>query len=158
MLHNRMKKSGRRSSGSAMTELAPALLFLLLAVFFPLLDLTAMGLTYSAGATLTDLQADKAALLPSSMAQKDDGPVKSGVVSAWKQTGIGTFAHLSEPPITQVTYPLTNGVQYVVVSTSFLANPFLTIPFIPGVPGLSAPMGFRCSSKRVLEDPGDVGK
>ncbi len=141
-----------------MSELAPALLFLLLAVFFPLLDLIALGLTYSAGATLTDLQADKAALFAATQANSDAGPVKSSVVSAWTQTGIGAFAHLVEPPATQISYPITNGVQYVVVSTSITANPFLTIPFIPGVPGLSAPMTFTFSSKRVLEDPSNAGK
>ena len=150
-----MKALSRRraSRGSSISEFAPALMFLLFALFFPLLDMVALGLTYNAGFTLTDLQAEKAAVVSSTDAKSDTGPVKGKVVNAWMQTGIGSFTKLAAPPITDIAYPLIDGIQYVSVTTTISANPFLTIPFIPGIPGMSAPVNLTFSSRRVLEDP-----
>ncbi len=148
----------RDQNGSAMTELGPALLILLVAIFFPLLNLSTIGLTYFCCGTLTDLQANKAALLPASLATSDTGPVKKSVVDAWKATGLGAFANLAQPPITTVSYTMIGTTPYAEVSTQFAANPLMTVPFIPGVPGISAPVQFTFTSKRVVEDPIGLGR
>lgn len=148
----------RSFGGSSITELGPVLLFIIIAVFFPLLNLSVIGLTYFCCGTLTDLQAEKAAVLPKSETQDNGGPVKNALPAEWEQTGIGKFAHLSEPPQTDVTFLVEGSVQKVRVSTTFSASPFMKIPFIPGVPGISAPVLFTFTSKRVVEDPRNLNK
>lgn len=142
-----------RNTGSAISEFGPALFFVLLVIFFPLLNLAMVGLTYFCCSTLTDLQAEKAALLPRSQAEDAGGPVKSALPSVWMRTGMGAFAKLSQTPQTRLSYPIIGVTRHVQVTTNFSASPFMPIPFIPGVPGISSPLGFNFSSKRVLEDP-----
>jgi hypothetical protein len=155
----RKLKPFRRDGGSAITEFGPALLFLLLVGFFPLLDLAAIGLTYCSCSTLNDLQADKAKLLPRSMADDDNGPVKLSVVSAWRKSGVGAFTKLSNDPVTEISYiPVPGSGPHVHVATTCTANPFMAIPFIPGVPGISAPITFTMKAKRLLEDPTNVNR
>jgi hypothetical protein len=151
-------KALRGDGGSAITEFGPALLFLLLVGFFPLLDLAAIGLTYCSCSTLNDLQADKAKLLPRSQAVDDGGPVKLSVVSAWQKSGVGAFTKLSSAPTTEISYVPISGEQHVVVATTCTANPFMAIPFIPGVPGISAPITFTMTAKRILEDPTNMNR
>jgi hypothetical protein len=148
----------KRTGGSAITEMGPALFILLIAIFFPLLDLALVGLAYFSCATLNDLQTNKAAMLPQSEAESEGGPVKKGVREAWQLSAIGTLARLAGEPSTDVSYTEFGADQCVVVSTSFSVKPFLPIPFIPGVPGISAPVGFTIQGKRLLEDPSNLGK
>jgi hypothetical protein len=147
-----------RKRGSAMAELGPALFILLIVIFFPLLNLAMFGLTYFCCGTLTDLQADKAKVLPRSIAMSDLGPVKNTVPDAWQKTGLGAFAKLSAPLETAISYPVLANGMHVRVSTRFTASPFMPIPFIPGVPALSAPVTFTFTSQRILEDPSDFGR
>ena len=148
----------RKRKGSAISELGPALFLLFLVILFPLLDLIVLGLTYCSCTTLNDLQADKAALLPKSQADSDGGPIKTEVPSVWQKTGFGSLVKLASQPTTQIDYEPSNGAVYVVVSTTCVAAPFLAIPFIPGIPAVSAPVTFTLKARRVVEDPTNLNR
>lgn len=146
----------RTYRGSAMTEFAPALFIVLLGLFFPLMDLVAVGIQYQICSQLVALQAQRAASCPKKDAVSAEGPVRGQVVKAWQETGMGKFLSLQEKPVTEVTYAKIDGDKVnedVIVKTKFLVAPFLMIPILPGVPGLGAPSEFVISSKRLLEDP-----
>jgi hypothetical protein len=140
--------------GNSIAEFGPALGILLLAFFFPLLDLVMFGFAYSQCLTLNSLQAQRAAELARAQARDPGGTVIQGLPNAWQRTGMGSFVGLTAPPLTAITYATAVGSdQYVIVTTTFSVRPFLTIPLIPGVPGLSAPATFTVSTQRVVEDP-----
>jgi hypothetical protein len=146
--------SHRQSAGSSIAEFGPALGILLLSIFFPLLDLVMLGFSYCQCMTLNSLQSQKAAEMSQVQASSPTGPIFQGLPSAWQQTGMGAFVKLTDAPTTTVIYQNADSQdKFVIVSTSFSVQPFLNIPLIPGVPGLSAPTAFTISSKRVVEDP-----
>lgn len=144
----------RASAGSSIAEFGPALGLLLLSIFFPLLDLVMLGFSYCQCLTLNSLQSQKAAELSQAQATDPRGSVCQALPSAWQQTGMGSFVKLTEAPNTQLSYQDADKTdKFVVVSTTFTVQPFLNIPIVPGVPGMSAPATFTVSSKRVVEDP-----
>lgn len=153
------RKFQRAESGSAIVELAPALFILFLLLFFPLIDLMTMGVEYASCYTLNDLQLREAANLPKSQAQDPAGIVKDRIPSEWRHSGLGAFVNVIGNPNTSISYldgeTDATGTQdkYVVVTTSVTAHPFVTLPFVIPVPGLSAPMTFTISTRRMLENP-----
>jgi len=145
---------GRRKRGSAIAEFGPALFILLLCLFFPLLDMVALGLHYVACAQLVSLQTQKAAQVTRADAVNASGPVRGGLPDAWMKTGMGQFVRLAQRPNTEVKYDkIDDREENVIVSTTFQVPPLLMIPVCPGVPGLGAPSTFVISSKRLMEDP-----
>lgn len=148
----------RSASGTAIAEFGPGFAVLVLMIFFPLVDMLGLGASYASCTLLNYCQLREAAFCSKDEALAQDGPVKSGVPQTWRQQGVGKFANLIEDPKTEVNYvdadDAGNGVvfQYVQVSTSATASPFLAVPFFAGVPGLGAPVTFKISSERLLEN------
>lgn len=155
------RRSRRSRFGATISELAPALFFLFLFAIFPVLDIIACTYNYCSCVALNDLQLREAAKLPRSIAESDNGPVKIDIPNNWRSTIIGGFSNTIQMPVTDVSYEQTDqgkGPLMVVVSTTCVIQPFLTIPFFPGVPGLGAPLTTTITSKRVLENPHNYGR
>jgi hypothetical protein len=156
------RKGLRKQKGSFIAELGPALGFLFIGIFFPLVDLVNIGFIYASGFTLNNLQTRQGALLPKSEATDPTGAVMFTIPQDWKNSGIGKFVKMIGDPQTKVTYitgiPESSGVQdmSVVVSTTITVQPFVNAQFIPDVPGLTAPFTFNFTSQAVLENPDDV--
>jgi len=152
----------RQANGYLITELSAAIGLLFIGFFFPLLDLINIGFIYGSGFTLNNLQARQCAVVTKSEANDPAGIIMWGIPQQWKATGLGRFVKLQGDPQTSVSYTNgqteSSGVQdkNVVISTTIIASPFLTIPFAPGVPGLNAPMTFQFFSQCVLENPNDA--
>lgn len=149
----------RKAKGGTMAETAPALLILFMFLLFPLVDVMTMGVDYVSCHTLNNLQLREAANLPKAQAQDAGGFVKKNIPDQWKHSGMGAFVNVVGTPATNVSYldgeTDTTGTQdkYVVVTTTMTAHPFLTLPFYFPVPGMSAPMTFTISTRRLLENP-----
>lgn len=152
---NRRNKHG----GTSLAEFAPALIVLLIFIFFPVLDLLTVCFDYAVLMVLNYNQIHEAALIPSEQANDPVGVVKKGVVDQW-QKGMGNFVKLSGSPQTTVSY--ADGSQrddktldkVVTITTNIDCNPFVPVP-VPGltVPGLNAPMTLSVTTQRPMEDP-----
>lgn len=143
----------RNSTGAAISEFGPALFLMLFFAVFPVLDMIVCGYNYMSCVALNDLQLREAAKLPRSQAQAANGPVRLAIPQKWQNTIIGGFSGTTELPETSVNYQVKHGICFVTVSTTFIINPFLNIPFFYGVPGVGAPLTTTVTNKRVMESP-----
>lgn len=161
MMVGRTSRSGqmrrfrqKRQLGAAISEFAPALFFLLFFALFPVLDMIVCGYNYCSCMTLNDLQLREASKLPRSMAGAANGAVKLTIPQNWQSSIIGGFSGTTILPETAVNYSVSkSGNVFVSVTTNCTINPFLTIPFFNGVPGLGAPFMVSITNKRVMENP-----
>ena len=112
-----LPRSKRRSSrgGSTLAEFAPALIILLIFIFFPVLDLLSLCFDYGLVAVLNYNRAHRGSLIPSDQANDPDGTVKRALVDQW-QNGFGHFAKLSDPPQTTLSY--RNGQQTTTIPST----------------------------------------
>jgi hypothetical protein len=166
-MHTQRKHGrGRNAKGAAgMSEFAPALMVLVICIFFPLVDMLAVGLSYGLVRVLNYNQCHEASLLPWKDAADLGGTVMQGIPDQWGN-GMGHFVKMSGPVQTNIGYRLgekssdagNNNVQdwVVQVSTTVTCNPFLPIPFPSGllnVPGMNGPFTFTVFSERPMENP-----
>jgi hypothetical protein len=163
-----MKKIPKRMmrsayGGTAMAEFGPGLGILLIAIFFPLVDLLCVCLSYGLCLVLNNFQVHEASLLPQAEAKSAGGSVKKGIPDKWG-SGMGHFVKMQGPVTTDVTYRAglpgsdsgnTNVQDKVVrVTTTVTCSPFLPIPLpVANVPGLNGPMIFTISTERAMENP-----
>jgi hypothetical protein len=163
MVSNR-RCSGRRMTGSAISEMGPALLILLTFIFFPMLDCLGAAAIYGSTLYLNIMQTKEASVVPASDATSASGQVQKGVVDSWLNNGIGKFAKVTKYPETKVTY--RDGVtdsktkityKVVTVDTKVTCSPLVTIFWFTPVPGLNAPMEFKAVSEAQMENPDDAG-
>lgn len=154
-----VKLRGQRGGGN-IAEIAPVLFVLFLLIFFPLIDLITLTLTYTAGAFLNHDQLREAALTAKSVAENPDGPIQKTLVDQWKATGIGQFASTDKAIKTVVTYKdgVTADEHVVVVTTTVEAKPFMKLPMFDAVPGIGKDMTFEYSDERLMEDPQNFTK
>ncbi len=156
------RSSSRAQTGNTIAETGPALFILVIMLFFPLLDLCAMGMSYCSCYSLNDLQIREAANLPKSEADQAGGAVRKSIPEQWKSQGIGRFVGVVGDPQTKIEYIAGetdgNGItdRYVVVTTTLQTRPFLTIPFFVGMPGLSSPATYSITQRRLLENPNNA--
>lgn len=149
----------RACRGSTIAELGPAVWLLLLLIFFPMIDLMGLGVSYGCCAYLNGWQTHEASLVPWNEALNNTGAVQKNIPDSWKNSAMGAFAHTSDPPQTIVTYRNGqtdgNGIvdKIVQVETHVTCNPFLHMPLPAGIPGLTAPMGFVLIAERPMENP-----
>ncbi|CAN5950790.1 unnamed protein product [Sphagnum jensenii] len=162
MMRNAVKIGQRRkANGYSIAEFGPAMGFLFIGVFFPLLDLMSLGLIYGCGFTLNNMQARQCAIVPKSEAMDPSGVIQYGIPQMWLSSGLGRFVRVDGAIQTKVTYQ--NGTleaskvqdKVLTVTTTLTARPFLDVPLLPGVPGLTAPMTFTFATDRPLENPDD---
>lgn len=144
----------KRGLGAALSEFAPALFFLMFFALFPVVDMIVCGYNYCSCLTLNDLQLREACKLPRSMAGAANGAVKLTIPQNWQSSIIGGLSGTTTLPETAVNYNLSkSGNVFVSVTTNCTINPFLTIPFFNGVPGVGAPFTVTITNKRVMENP-----
>ncbi len=76
----------RLQKGSVIAELGPALIFLILFMLLPAINLLGLGVTYFACYTLNDLQLHQACLVSAEVARSPNGPV-NGALQNWRTSG-----------------------------------------------------------------------
>lgn len=160
-----MNKRHRGRKGSAITEFGPALFFLFVLVFFPLIDVLYLACGYGFAWYLHSYEIRELSVRPpvagnatTVLGQVDDDFLKSspglakflGIESSNKAT---TITHAAP-----VYTPEAAGVRGEVrLTTNILVKPFLYIPFFPNVPGVSASMPFTFTSSKPQEENGQDG-
>ncbi|MFA6559766.1 MAG: hypothetical protein WCT03_25290, partial [Candidatus Obscuribacterales bacterium] len=75
--------NSRSASGSGIAEFAPALIILLICIFFPLVDMLAVALAYCDGQVLNSNQTHEASLLDWHDAVSPTGTVCKGIPDQW---------------------------------------------------------------------------
>ena len=154
--------SARNQKGSVLAEFGPALVILFFCLFFPMIDLLALGMSYCSCLSLNEVQVREAALEPQKLAQSADGAVIKTIPDQWVKSGLGQLANMQSNPQTTLSYhqgeSTGNGVhdKYVTVTTHVLVRPLLTLPTGFKLPGLSAPVDFVVGTERLVENPSGV--
>jgi hypothetical protein len=164
-----MKNShhSRKSRGS-IAEFAPALYLLLLVLFFPMLDLLGIVLSYAdcqylhftlvRQAGLENILSMNSATPPQLQVNyafvTDPNGVFRNLIVSW-YNGIGHYTTRSLNDITVgANVDLTQGtdkLKYVTITTTIVCNPLLPIPFPYAVPGFNAPETFTFSGTSIIE-------
>ncbi len=139
----------KRRNGSTIIETQTALLVIFLLVFFPLLDLIGLAMSYSLCWYVNSKISNQVA-----RSRKVDGPalVESEINNAM-HSGIGNFLKLG-PGSIQVPPPVYNDTAIpptVQISSSITVKPFVSIPWFAPVPGLNAPATLTFSSQLTRE-------
>ena len=141
----------RKRKGSAITEFGPSLFIFLIAIFFPLMDVIGMAAVYCSGWYCNFLVTRELAV----RRQQDEAAVYNEVNTEFMNTGLAQFVGVrsaADLAHSATYFPAAGGTPAQVTCTSRVTGkPFLTIPFIPAVPGLSAPVIFRMMSTRPRE-------
>lgn len=160
-MDTRNRPHRRRNKGNAISEFGPALFVLLIFIFFPVVDLLSIVVSYGACMVLNFNQVHEAALIPHTDAADAGGPIKKGIPDQWLN-GMGRFVKMVGSPQTNITYrngetaPDKNNStdKLVMVETKVVCSPFLPIPLpVVNVPGLNGPFTFDLTSERPMENP-----
>lgn len=152
----------RKSRGSALSEVGPAIFLLVVVGLLPAVDMIFLGIDYAAAYTLNELQLREAQKSKKSQTFRIDGPVIEQIPAQWRKSLLGSIAP-SEPDIqTQVSYqpvpwqPVgtnqTLDFWFVSISTAVRFRPLIIVPFMKGVPGLGAPFTLTISGRRPMEN------
>ncbi len=142
-------KSTRSNSGSAISEMPPAMFLLVFFALLPIINLIFFGVVFASCIALNDIELREAARTP--YTQLSD--VLSGLQNSWQTNGLGQLAGVTKAPESNVSYTNIGADAYVAVSTTFTVKPLISVPFFNKVPGLGAPWSFSVNGKRVLENP-----
>ena len=152
-MHGRPKPRKRR--GSAIAEFGPSLFFLLIIIFFPMLDILAVACQYCLGwyanfATCRELTVRRQA-----EGQGTNNTVQTQVFTNLCATGIPGFLGVKSINDLSSTaaYPVASaGQQPLVVCTTVMnATPFISVPWFTPVPGLNKIMTLNIQSSRPRE-------
>ena len=174
-----MKKSGnghrtirrlRTHTGSAITELAPAMFIFIMVFFFPFLNLIGMAISYADCLYLDTLLLRQAAienvlkidnsttppaLTPDLTASTAANGALNNVINNWLQLGLGRFASTGSMPKQTCYIDLTEGsakVKFIHLTLEVECRPFLQLPFPLPVPGINQPVTFKFSGRSVIEN------
>lgn len=157
----------RRRRGT-IAEFAPALYILLIVLFFPMLDMLGILLSYADCQYLSFILTRQAGLenilsmnnaTPPTLQVSyafltDPNGVFRNLITNW-YNGIGHYTTRSLGDITvTANVDLTQGttkLKYVTVVTTVVCNPLLPIPFPYSIPGFNAPETFTISGTSVIE-------
>jgi hypothetical protein len=164
-----MSLKSRKSRGSSLVEFAPALYILLLVIFFPMLDLLGIVLSYAdcqylhftlvRQAGLENILSMNTATTPAQLqvsyafATDPNGVFRSLVVNWYNGIGHYTTRSLADITVTP-SVDLTQGtpiLKYVTITTTVVCNPLLPIPFPYSVPGFNAPETFTLTGSSIIE-------
>lgn len=152
----------RTRDGAGIAEFGPAMLVLVICIFFPLVDILSVCLAYCTVMVLNYNQVAQASLVRASEAADPSGEVKKGIPDVWR-SGMGKFVNMTGNVDTVVQY--RNGQQetgtgatdaqdvIVRVKTTVVCNPFLPIPFFFGIPGINAPFPMVVFHEKQMENP-----
>ena len=153
-----MKTKRRSNKGTAICEAGPALFFLIIFMFYPMLDLLGLGIAFYSGYMLNTQQAREAALLNASEAQNAGGMIRHKLPEYWRKSGLGSLANVEPGIDTEVIYEdgiadtVLKADKVVRVTTTIQYRPWLTVPFFD-MPGLGKPFTITYSNRGHVEDP-----
>ncbi len=152
----------RTNRGAGIAEFGPGILVLVICIFFPLVDLLSVCLSYCTIMVLNYNQVAQAALIRASEAANPGGDIKKGIPDTWRG-GMGKFVNMSGNVQTDVSYRngqtetgkgATDAQDVIVrVRTTVTCNPFLPIPFFVGIPGINAPFPIVVFQEKQMENP-----
>lgn len=155
-------KRKRSNSGSALSEFGPAFFLLLTFGLLPLIDVVFMGVDYAAAFYLNEMQLREAKKVPKSIATDPNGAVIKTVPELWRHGIVGGLTPSDSKISTTVGYtpvpwkPVEGGQTlnfwFVTITTTASFRPFLTIPFLNGIPGLGAPIVYSISGRQPVEN------
>jgi hypothetical protein len=143
-----MKKL-RKRTGSAIAETGPALFVLLVMIFFPMLDLLAMGMQFCCSWYLNHEASHE--LSVSKFA--DWGVALDQLKTKFDSTGIPKFIHMTggSHSYTSVPAGASGDPAQVNCTTAVTCTPFLYIPMFFPVPGVNQPMTFSFTTVSTWE-------
>lgn len=153
-----MRTNNRSKRGNAIAEAGPALFFLIIFMFYPMLDLLGLGLAFYSGFMLNTWQTREAALLTANEAQAADGHIRKRLPEYWRKSGLGNLANVGEDIETEVIYEdgvadaVLKADKVIRVTTTLQYRPWLTVPFFD-MPGLGKPFSITFSNRGHVEDP-----
>ena len=125
----KLKSLFRNDEGDSIAEFGPALLVLLVALFFPMIDMLSLGLSYILCTALNCNQVHEASLLTYTEAPSATGAVVKVIPDQWLG-GMGKFVKTNAPSQTAVSYcrdPKDENDRTVVVSNTVTCLPFLPV-------------------------------
>ena len=139
------KRIYRSVSGSQIAELPPALLFLLILILFPLIDLLYICSAYGAGWYLNQIEARQVACMPPQAASGKF--LINNLPQSLNWNGLMGVVESTEasPSVTYIPVPgSTTQAGQATVVTTVTVQPFLSIQtqWLPIVPGLNGPLTF----------------
>lgn len=154
----RHRANRRNNKGNAIAEAGPALFFLFVFMFYPMLDIMGLGLAFYSGFMLNTWQTREAALLNANEAQAADGHIRSRLPEYWHKCGLGNLANVEPNIDTEVIYEdgvadsVLKADKVIRVTTTIQYRPWFTVPFFD-IPGLGRPFPITFSNRGHVEDP-----
>jgi hypothetical protein len=158
----------RRATGSAITEMGPALFVLIILIFFPMLNLVQIGVAYALANTYHQyISREIAFRRPDDFTQAvnrvntetDASPLFQFV--KLRRTALPTARYLNVGGATVAIAPTGNlaeaqrrAITQVRVTTTVECNPYFTIPFFNNLPGLGRPVPFTSTTDRPQDEKG----
>lgn len=146
-----------------MAEFGPALLIVLIALFFPTIDLLSLCTSYAMCMVLNYNQVHEAALINYTDAINPSGAIVKTIPDQWLN-GMGKFVKINGSPETTISYTPGAGNQTegqdqtVNVQTTVSCSPFLPLPLpVSNIPGVNGPMTFTIASSCTMENPDYAG-
>jgi hypothetical protein len=144
----------RKRKGSTIAETGPALFVFLLLIFFPLVDLIGLGLSFSCAWYLNHMVTRELACR--TQAEGLSGQVANEVNTNYLRSGLALFLHITPADVQhQIQYPAAAAVGLpptVICRTTVNARPMLVLPLPPNCPGLNLPMPLSFQSERPREE------
>jgi hypothetical protein len=159
----------RKSRGSAIAELGPSLLILLVLILIPVLDLLYIGSAYGFAwfvqnteirelSTNTPWQLDGGVAATQALARADSDVLTNSF-------GFAAFLGINQSNFsTRVTHPnfgantfippTTTEAGQVILTTNVLIRPWLRVPFLASVPGIGTDMPFSFTTTKPQEENG----
>lgn len=177
MPHLLEQNSVRKKNGS-IAELGPALFIFFILIMFPLLDLSAIGVSYITAQILNWDLVRELSLVPEEASNRLDSSsheerlqqMADARIEYWRNTGWGKFCGVdnaeSAPPLPGTSLYNKNGInctygirnlavgsgRYLSVTTSLRVKPLISIPLMTNIPGLGASIPFSFSSEKLIEE------
>ncbi len=161
------RQQRRRDNGSAIAEFGPALFVLLIIIFFPLMDFLGLAAAYCMGwycnyNVCRELSVRKENERDQVFSECNTALFNTGLIAfVGCKTHTDTDSTPASPPVPSAPSDLFHHADYgaaaggfqpiVTLTTQVTAQPFITVPFIPAVPGLSAPAAMVFTSQRPRE-------
>lgn len=166
-------KLNRKSQGSALAEMGPALFLLLILIFFPMLNLIQIGAAYALANTYHQHIIREIAFRRPEQKNQAIAAVNREIDA----NGLYTFIKATTKTVDQVDFldkngavitaslpapedtssaanDLRNSIVKVRVTTTMTIAPYFTIPFFQPIPGISAPVPFRVQSDKPQDEKG----
>lgn len=135
-----MRRHGHSQLGHGIAEFAAALILAVL-IFFPLLDLLTVPAIYLLAAYYNTCELKEIARAMDTGIDENGGVAHENFTDDFKHNALARFLFHGEPETSQfqchVTQGTDAGIPTITNQTTITAKPFLYVPYLPNVPGMS---------------------